>query len=488
MIPAKNFANTPVETKKKKSLLGSTSLSLHALEQRYLLDAAGVATGTEVLTEQMAFQQTDAAIAALNAQGRAPVGAAEKVESRAPNTPAGDRSNDRASDGPNDRYATTRPVSAPLASFTAGFETPAFDDTLVSFLNGEEQHGFITETASLSRFSGADAGRTQFGVDHDALGLVATRTATLADDQAGAESGINAASFDSNQSSLSDWPIDVDFVPGDFSNANDTLTTTVQGNTISFTRTDPNDGLNGVPNSDRSLTLEFGTGPNEIGLGRGLVAGATIDDSTLNSEETYTLAFSEGVPVVAIQFGFLNNNIDGAEELQNFQAFDAMGNLITDAVFRLNDESTIGGLTFRNQALDPDFVVHDPMSNASVDIVGVVGSGAAGTQAVLEVTSATTEIASVQFVRATTRIAEVGQANNLNNKGALGVLVTSIQFDPVLSVDTDGDGVTDDVDVDDDNDGILDTNEGFSETTVNFFQNQSFEINNGVTGGIGSGV
>ncbi|MEM1192792.1 MAG: Ig-like domain-containing protein, partial [Pseudomonadota bacterium] len=139
MIPAKNFGSRPAETKKKKSLLATTSLTLHALEQRYLLDAAGVATGTEVLTEQMAHLQTDAAIEALNARSTAPVGGAEKADSRTPN------------DRPNDRFVTTQPVSAPPASFSASFDTPSFDDTLVSFLNADVPSVVITDDALAPR-------------------------------------------------------------------------------------------------------------------------------------------------------------------------------------------------------------------------------------------------------------------------------------------------------------------------------------------------
>ncbi|MEL7015973.1 MAG: Ig-like domain-containing protein, partial [Pseudomonadota bacterium] len=139
MIPAKNFGSRPAEAKKKKSLLGTTSLTLHALEQRYLLDAAGVATGTEVLTEQMAHLQTDAAIEALNARSTVPVGGAEKADSRTQN------------ERPNDRFVTTQPVSAPPASFSASFDTPSFDDTLVSFLNGDVPSVVITDDALAPR-------------------------------------------------------------------------------------------------------------------------------------------------------------------------------------------------------------------------------------------------------------------------------------------------------------------------------------------------
>ena len=69
-----------------------------------------------------------------------------------------------------------------------------------------------------------------------------------------------------------------------------------------------------------------------------------------------------------------------------------------------------------------------------------------------------------------------------DNNGASGSATIT------LLLDTDGDNVADVDDVDDDNDGILDTLEGFSETIINFLQNESFEVNNGITGGIGSGV
>ncbi len=261
-----------------------------------------------------------------------------------------------------------------------------------------------------------------------------------------------------NSSSLSGWPIDVNFDPAsDFSNSNDTLSATFNGNLITFTRTDSDTG------SDGTLTLETGNVPNEIGLGRSLVGGTAVDDSTLGSSEEYALTFEEAVDVVAIQFGFLNNNADGAEELTGFVARDAAGNIITDAMFRLNDESPIGeGLIFRNQAISTDFVTHDPAASSSVDIIGVVGAGGTNTQGILEVTSATTDIASVEFTRTTTRIADAPNVNNANNKGALGVLIGAIQFDPAVELDTDGDGVADIDDVDDDNDGILDVNEGVS--------------------------
>ncbi|MCB4799742.1 hypothetical protein LG649_12880, partial [Tamlana sp. PT2-4] len=47
-----------------------------------------------------------------------------------------------------------------------------------------------------------------------------------------------------------------------------------------------------------------------------------------------------------------------------------------------------------------------------------------------------------------------------------------------LAQDTDGDNVADSIDLDDDNDGILDTDEGYSATVTNYLANPSFESNN----------
>ncbi|MCB4808642.1 Ig-like domain-containing protein, partial [Tamlana sp. 62-3] len=47
-----------------------------------------------------------------------------------------------------------------------------------------------------------------------------------------------------------------------------------------------------------------------------------------------------------------------------------------------------------------------------------------------------------------------------------------------LAQDTDGDNVADSIDLDDDNDGILDTDEGYSATVTNYLSNASFESNN----------
>ncbi|MBU2997857.1 hypothetical protein KO500_15555, partial [Cellulophaga baltica] len=52
----------------------------------------------------------------------------------------------------------------------------------------------------------------------------------------------------------------------------------------------------------------------------------------------------------------------------------------------------------------------------------------------------------------------------------------------VNAQDTDGDGIDNSVDLDDDNDGILDTDEGYSETVTNYLANPSFENNDPTIG------
>ncbi|WP_405415208.1 beta strand repeat-containing protein [Maribacter sp. Asnod1-A12] len=55
-------------------------------------------------------------------------------------------------------------------------------------------------------------------------------------------------------------------------------------------------------------------------------------------------------------------------------------------------------------------------------------------------------------------------------------------IDPCGSIDTDNDGYFDNCDDDDDNDGILDTDEGYSETVTNYLANPSFESNDPTIG------
>ncbi|MEM1192025.1 MAG: DUF4347 domain-containing protein, partial [Pseudomonadota bacterium] len=66
MYPVKLFALAKHLRKARPFRQPENSVSLLALEQRYLLDAAGAATGTEVITENIASEQLDLAIASLN--------------------------------------------------------------------------------------------------------------------------------------------------------------------------------------------------------------------------------------------------------------------------------------------------------------------------------------------------------------------------------------------------------------------------------------
>ncbi|MEO1707978.1 MAG: DUF4347 domain-containing protein, partial [Pseudomonadota bacterium] len=66
MYPVKLFALAKHFRKARTFRQPENSVSLLALEQRYLLDAAGAATGTEVISENIATEQLDLAIAGLN--------------------------------------------------------------------------------------------------------------------------------------------------------------------------------------------------------------------------------------------------------------------------------------------------------------------------------------------------------------------------------------------------------------------------------------
>ena len=73
-------------------------------------------------------------------------------------------------------------------------------------------------------------------------------------------------------------------------------------------------------------------GGNITGEAGGAGLGREFSDSLLNGTETYTITASQGVSVIDLEFAFVNNNIDGAEEIRNFQVFDINGVNITSSV------------------------------------------------------------------------------------------------------------------------------------------------------------
>ncbi|MCB1382271.1 MAG: tandem-95 repeat protein [Notoacmeibacter sp.] len=206
------------------------------------------------------------------------------------------------------------------------------------------------------------------------------------------------------------------------------------------------------PDSNQ-FTMTRDDGGNITGEAGGAGLGREFNDSLLNGTETYTISVAQGVSVIDLEFAYINNNIDGQEELRNFHVFDTNGADITSSVsFSFADNS---GPVTPGVGGGPLFFGTSPTNGQSNTIYGGSEAGNAATNGILTITSST-EIGSVTFTRTTTATGQTGTT------GAFGVIMTGLDYTTGLPpVDTDGDGVTDDMDIDDDNDGIIDVNEGY---------------------------
>ncbi|MEO1794821.1 MAG: DUF4347 domain-containing protein, partial [Pseudomonadota bacterium] len=168
------------------------------------------------------------------------------------------------------------------------------------------------------------------------------------------------------------------------------------------------------------------------GLGRDFGAAA---DANLNASEDYTLSITagpgstDGLSELDLDIAFINNNIDGAEEIRNFQVFDTSGNDITSSVtFAFADDGTptIAATTRYPGALGfIDGPVAFDETGATVGTARTIygigeNAGDVGSRGVLSITSPTA-IGSVTFTRITT---ELGQFST----GAFGVILQGIDY------------------------------------------------------------
>jgi VCBS repeat-containing protein len=181
----------------------------------------------------------------------------------------------------------------------------------------------------------------------------------------------------------------------------------------------------------------------EAGLGAGL--GRQGTDWQTGDTESYRLTFQSSVDVADIRIGFLNNNIDGEEELYNIVARDALGNIIPGAISFTN---LIGGAFVGS-------------NNGNTNgVAATFGSPGGAATAFTIHADAASLIKSIEFTRQTYA---TGQTPG---QGAFGLVMSNLSY---ALPDVDGDGVVDATDIDDDNDGILDTREGY------VFIKESFE-------------
>ena len=211
------------------------------------------------------------------------------------------------------------------------------------------------------------------------------------------------------------------------------------------------------------------------GLGRDFGAAA---DANPGASEDYTIQAAQPLNEIALTFGFINNNIDGEDQLLNFTARDANGNIIPDAVFMLDDTSAAGGggLFFVGQGYDAAAVTATG-ANGAISINGLPGSANVNGSAsgILTISSASTAINTIEFERLTARQGQFAT-------GAFGVIMTGLDYTTNIE-DADGDGTPDDADLDDDNDGILDEDETVSSSDLTLNSTGLPTNTNLVTGG-----
>lgn len=247
---------------------------------------------------------------------------------------------------------------------------------------------------------------------------------------------------------------------------------TAAGGSSSFSVSGPDGNTFTVSRDDGgTITGEAGG----AGLGRDFGAAA---DANPGASESYTITPTQPLDEIVLSFGFLNNNIDGEDQLSGFTARDETGNIIPDAVFTLDDTSASGGggLFLVGQTFSTGPVVATA-PNGSVEINGLTGSADVGGSAsgTLSITSATTPIATVEFDRETARGGRVFT-------GGFGVILDGLDYTTNAGPDFDGYGVPDFEDLDDDNDGILDVDEGFSAVEFQDLSGRSFAVNGTTTG------
>ena len=162
------------------------------------------------------------------------------------------------------------------------------------------------------------------------------------------------------------------------------------------------------------------------------------------------------VPVENLSFDINHLNDDGASTYDDYwtiRAYDENGVLLPSATV----VASISGL------VDETVIVN---ADGSVSI---------------EATGTTANDVSIDLAGPISQI-ELTLEPGPNGTSSGGSGISDFTFD-IPPIDTDGDGITDEIDIDDDNDGILDVDEGYSETvpstiTITFDADQWTEVDN----------
>jgi len=163
---------------------------------------------------------------------------------------------------------------------------------------------------------------------------------------------------------------------------------------------------------------------NITGEAGGAGLGRLFNDALLNGSEDYTISPTQGLSEIDLDFGFINNNADGAEELRNFQVFDENGIDITaTATFSFQDTST--GITPNSNGIGSSGapLVFDTTTSTISGTSGAGNDGGTGaaSQGVLTITSST-PIGSVTFTRITTATGQQGTT------GAFGTILQGLDY------------------------------------------------------------
>lgn len=263
------------------------------------------------------------------------------------------------------------------------------------------------------------------------------------------------------------------------------LTPSVSNGVLTF---QPSDADPGTPGQDPTNAVQLvfsSTSSFEITYDRSGAANFTFDGNftppfftnpeTIDTNPDYADVFTEGGPARAIANDVITIIDDGN---------------IASATITITNPQSDDRINIPSN-LPPGITVQSA-SDSEIILTGLA-SPDAYEAAILAITFENTSPDPNETVTRLIDIVITDDGNNSSNLATASmqvVAVDNVVMDPPMAppTDTDDDGVPDDIDIDDDNDGILDVDEGLSVTEINFFQNESFEINNGVTGGIGSGV
>ncbi len=294
-------------------------------------------------------------------------------------------------------------------------------------LAGEHADDFAAFAASLTDTADILIYGCDFGQDAEALSLIAGLT--------GAD--IAASTNDTGASDLAgDWTLETQlgtidsetFAITEFQGVLADQTITTAQIAAALTTGDTSVSVTG---SDGNIFTFEVTSPNDflqddgVGIGLGRDFGATDNDALPGNSEDYSLSFTEGLSEIELTIGFLNNNIDGSEEMQNFQVFDINGNDITSLVtFSFVDMSG---------PVDPGAgggpLVFGTRNGIANTLFGGAEAGGASSNGTLTITSSGAAIGEVTFNRITLTAGQTGVT------GAFGTQIQEVSYTTVVAND-----------------------------------------------------